>query len=71
MKKHYYLLCLNKMYKINIGITENEAIDNLSCMVDSLKDLLQNYGIDDEEIMENLFEYTTCDMKDVEEIKEV
>ena len=49
----YYLLCLEeKRYDVELGKDERIARCVLENIIDNLVDLLQRYGIEDEEILE-------------------
>lgn len=57
-----YILCLDTTYKINLG--EGTAIYNLETMLDNMINLLKSYGIEDEEILEELEEDTLIKIKE-------
>ena len=63
MKK--YLLCLEKQYDIELGEKDYECINNLETMLDNLVYLLQSYGIDDSEILEEIKNDTTINIKEL------
>lgn len=56
MKK--YLLCLENNYDVELGNNDTIAISTLEGIVDNLIYLLQCYGIDDKEILEQFKEET-------------
>ena len=54
----YYLLCLEKNYDVKLGINNNEVESTLEGIIDNLVYLLQSYGVEDEEILEQFREET-------------
>lgn len=48
----YYLLCLENNYDVKLGNNDLIAISTLEEIIDNLIDLLQRYGIEDEDILE-------------------
>lgn len=64
MKK--YLLCLDKQYEIELGENTIEMRFNYDTMLDNLIYLLQSYGVDDAEILEEIQKDTTVNIKECE-----
>lgn len=62
MKK--YLLCLDKQYDIELGDATSEMCFNYDTMLDNLIYLLQSYGVDDAEILEEIQKDTTINVKE-------
>lgn len=62
MKK--YLLCLDKQYEIELGDATSEMCFNYDTMLDNLIYLLQSYGVDDAEILEEIQKDTTINVKE-------
>lgn len=63
MKK--YLLCLEKQYDIELGDATSEICFNYDTMLDNLIYLLQSYGVEDTEILEEITKDTTTKIKGV------
>lgn len=63
MKK--YLLCLDKQYDITLGDATSEMCFNYDTMLDNLIYLLQSYGVEDAEILEEIIKDTTATIKEV------
>ena len=63
MKK--YLLCLDKQYDIELGDATSEMCFNYDTMLDNLIYLLQSYGVEDAEILEEIIKDTTAKIKEV------
>ena len=61
-----YLLCLDKQYEINLGDATSEICFNYDTMLDNLINLLQSYGVTDEEILEEITKDTTTAIKECE-----
>lgn len=53
-----YLLCLEKNYDVELGKNNGVVIITLEGIIDNLVDLLKNYGVEDEEILERFKEET-------------
>ena len=64
MKK--YLLCLDKNYEIELGDATSEMCFNYDTMLDNLIYLLQSYGIEDAEILEEIQKDTTTKIKEAD-----
>ena len=64
MKK--YLLCLDKQYDIVLGDATSEMCFNYDTMLDNLIYLLQSYGVEDAEILEEIQKDTTIKIKEVD-----
>lgn len=64
MKK--YLLCLDKQYEIELGEATSEMCFNYDTMLDNLIYLLQSYGVEDAEILEEIQKDTTINIKECE-----
>ena len=47
-----YLICLDKMYRLEMSKDKNIAIIDLEQMLDNMVDLARIYGIDDDEILD-------------------
>lgn len=60
-----YLLCLDKQYEIELGENTIEMRFNYDTMLDNLIYLLQSYGVEDEEILEEIVKDTTTKIKEV------
>lgn len=58
-----YLLCLDKSYDVELSNIDSVSISMLESIIDNLVYLLQSYGIEDEEILEQFKEET--DVKEV------
>lgn len=56
-----YILILDKHYNIDL---KNDKINNLEQMLDNMVDLLRSYGVDDEEILDNIGEYTNITIEE-------
>ena len=54
----YYLLCLDKKYDVKLGQNGMIVRAILEGIIDNLVYLLQSYGIEDEEILEQFREQT-------------
>lgn len=63
MKK--YLLCLDKQYDIKLGENDSEVLNNLETMLDNLVYLLQSYGVDDDEILNEIKNDTSIEINDL------
>lgn len=63
MKK--YLLCLEKNYDVELGNNDVIAISTLEGIIDNLVYLLQSYGIEDDEILEQVKEQAEVEESDV------
>lgn len=61
-----YLLCLDKNYEIELGDATSEMCFNYDTMLDNLIYLLQSYGIEDAEILEEIQKDTTIKVKECE-----
>ena len=59
-----YLLCLDKQYDIELGDATSEMCFNYDTMLDNLIYLLQSYGVDDAEILEEIQKDTTTNVKE-------
>lgn len=64
MKK--YLLCLDRQYNVKLGDNPITIMNNLDIMLDNLVYLLQSYGVEDAEILEEIMKDTTATIKEVE-----
>lgn len=53
-----YLLCLEKNYDVELGKNNGVVIVTLEGIIDNLVYLLQSYGVEDEEILEQFKEET-------------
>ena len=52
-----YLLCLDKQYTIRFKNSEMALnISDLMQMLDNMVDLIRSYGIEDEEILDNIWD---------------
>lgn len=58
-----YLLCLDTQYSVDLGETKTEYLNNLMQMLDNTINLLKSYGVEDEEILEEIKEDTTINME--------
>ena len=56
MKK--YLLCLEKNYDVELGKDNGVIVSTLEGIIDNLVYLLQSYGVEEEEILEQFKEET-------------
>lgn len=62
-----YLICLDKMYRLQLSKDKNLAVYDLEQMLDNMVDLAKSYGIDDDEILEYVLKDTDVVNKGVEE----
>lgn len=65
--KNAMLLCLDKNYNMYLNDNDRIATSELQSVIDSLLNLLQSYGVDDEEIIDYIKEDTDLDIEEVEE----
>lgn len=61
-----YLLCLDKNYDIELGQANIEVENNLETMLDNLIYLLQSYGVEDDEILQEIKNDTSINIKECE-----
>lgn len=60
-----YLLCLDKMYRITLKNSEAALnISDLMQMLDNMVDLIRSYGIEDEEILNNILTDTYAEIEE-------
>lgn len=59
-----YLLCLDRQYNIELGENNNVVFSNLEQMLDNLIYLLQTYGVDDDEILYEIKQDTSINVKE-------
>lgn len=62
-----YLLCLDKRYDVKLGEDWQIMINNYDTILDNLVNLLRDYGVDDEEIIDAFKDDTSVEIEEVEE----
>lgn len=58
MDKRIYMLCLEKKYDVILSNNNDLSFSILEGIIDNLVYLLQSYGIEDEEILEQIKDQT-------------
>ena len=59
-----YYLSLDKNYNVDLGQVNAEIINNLETMLDNMIYLLQSYGVSEEEILEEIKNDTSINIKE-------
>jgi len=63
-----YLLCLDKQYNVKWNIHyDREIVETLETMLDNMVNLLRNYGVEDEEILDAIKDELDIEIEEVEE----